>query len=85
MAAGYFPALWTAFIVTMRAMWRVARQIFHEATGAIFAVFALYGGLAVWRQWKSRPVAWLMAFAALYAVMMACFSFFAFRRARRVR
>jgi hypothetical protein len=85
MAAGYFSALWTAFIVTLRALWRVTRQIFHEATGTLFAVFALYGGMAVWRQWKSRPAVWLMAFAAAYAVMMATFAFFAFRRARKVR
>jgi hypothetical protein len=85
MAPGYFRALWNAFIVTMRALWRVTRQIFHEATGALFAVFALYGALAVWRQWKSHPIYWVMAFAVVYAAMMATFAFFAFRRARKVR
>jgi hypothetical protein len=85
MAAGYYSALWKAFIVTLRALWRVTRQVFHEATGAMFAVFAIYGGMAVWRQYKSHPVPWLMAFAAIYAAMMAGFAYVSFRRARRIR
>lgn len=71
--------------VTLRVFWRVTRQFFHEATGVLFAFFAVYGGLAVWRQWKSRPIYWLMGFAVIYAGMMAAFAFIAFRRARRVR
>lgn len=84
-SVGYYTALWRASIVTLRALWRVTRQIFHEATGAIFALFAIYGGMAVWRQYKSRPIIWLMLFAAAYAATMATFAFFAFRRARKVR
>jgi hypothetical protein len=85
MALGYYAALWQAFIVTLRALWRVVRQVFHEATGAMFAIFAIYGGMAVWRQYKSRPILWLMFFAAAYAITMATFAYFAFRRARKVR
>lgn len=61
------------------------RQLFHEAVGAIFAVFAFYGGLAAWRAWKTHSIRWLIAFAIGYAVMMAAFSFVAFRRARRIQ
>jgi glycerol uptake facilitator-like aquaporin len=61
------------------------RQLFHEAMGAFFAVFALYGLLAAWRQWKVGSVRWLIGFAIAYAIMMAAFSFIAFRRARRIR
>jgi hypothetical protein len=78
------PVLWRSTLVSLRAFWRVARQIFHEAVGTIFAVFALYGVLAAWRQWKVRPILWLIAFSLAYAVMMIAFSFVAFRRARRI-
>jgi len=85
MAAGFMRALWNSIIVTLRAWWRVARQIFHEAAGTLFALFAVYGGLAAWRQWKNHAVVWIMGLALVYTVMMAAFSFAAFRRARRVR
>ena len=52
--------------------------------GAIFAVFSLYGVLAACRQWKTRPVAWVIAFSIVYTMAMAAFSFAAFRRARRM-
>ena len=61
------------------------RQLFHEAVGAIFAVFSFYGGVAAWREWKAHSIRWLIAFAIGYALMMAAFSFVAFRRARRIQ
>jgi hypothetical protein len=76
--------LWRSSLVSLRALWRVARQIFHEAMGTVFAVFALYGALAAWRQWKTRPIVWLIAFSIAYTIMMLAFSFMAFRRARRI-
>jgi hypothetical protein len=84
-ANGLIPALWNSARVTLRVLWRVARQVFHEATGALFALFAIYGVVAVWRQWKTRPVLWVMGFALVYAAMMAVWAFAAFRRSRRVR
>jgi hypothetical protein len=71
--------------VTLRVVWRVTRQVFHEATGALFGIFAAYGLLLAWRQWKNRPVLWLVGFAIIYALMMGAFAFGAFRRARRIR
>jgi hypothetical protein len=85
MSARLVPALWQSIRVTLRALWRVTRQIFHEAMGALFCLFACYGAIAGWRQWKHRPTLWLMAFAFLYALMMAAFGLAAFRRARRIR
>ena len=73
------------FRVTFRALSRVARQVFHEFAGAMFIVFAVYGVLAAWRQWKTRPVLWLIGFAIVYALMMTIFGLVSFRRARRVR
>lgn len=79
------PALWRSVIVTLRTFWRVARQVFHEATGAFFGIFAAWAAFAAWKEWKHRPALWLMAVALGYAIMMAAFSVASFRRARRVR
>jgi hypothetical protein len=78
------PVLWRSALVSLRAFWRVARQLFHEAIGAFFALFAVYGLIAAWRQWKGHPVIWLIAFSIAYTIMMAAFSVAAFRRARRI-
>jgi len=85
MAAGPGTSFWSFSKVTWRVLWRAARQLFHEVTGAIFALFALYGAVAAWRQWHSRVAAWIMGAAIVYAVMMAAFAFTSFLRARRVR
>ncbi|HKV03957.1 MAG TPA: hypothetical protein VJO53_02495 [Candidatus Acidoferrales bacterium] len=85
MPAGLLVTLWRSILVTLRVVWRVTRQLFHEATGALFGVFAAYGAFIAWKEWKHRPALWLMGFAIVYAIMMAIFSFTAFLRARRVR
>jgi glycerol uptake facilitator-like aquaporin len=85
MPTGFIPALWSSSKVTGRIVWRAARQFFYEAMGALFATFALYGAVALWRQWHSKVAAWLLGFALAYAVMMGYFAFTSFRRARRVR
>lgn len=79
------PVLWRSALVTLRNFWRVARQLFHEATGALFALFAIEGIWMAWRQWKYHPVWWLVTLAAGYSLMMGFFAFASFRRARRVR
>ena len=78
-------ALWRSILVTLRVFWRVTRQLFHEATGALFGVFAAYGAFVAWKQWRHRPVLWIMAIAIVYAVTMAVFAVGSFRRAKRVR
>jgi hypothetical protein len=81
----FLPTLWHSALITLRVLWRVTRQVFHEATGTLFGVFAVYGLLLAYRQWRHRPVIWLVGFAILYAIMMGLFAFGAFRRARRIR
>ena len=71
--------------IVLRNLWRIARQLFHEATGTFFALFALYGALAAWRQWRYHPTPWLVAFAIVYSLMMGIFALVSFRRARRIR
>jgi len=85
MSSSLLPALWRSIVVTLRVVWRVTRQLFHEFTGALFAVFAAYGAFIVWKEWKHRPAVWITGFVVIYVLMMAVFAFTAFRRARRVR
>ena len=85
MAAETTLTLWQYARIGLRVLWRAARQLFHEATGVFFALFAVYGGVAGWREYKYHSAHWLIGFATVYAAMMAAFAFFAFRRARRIR
>ena len=85
MAASLHSVLWNSIRVTFRVVWRAVRQFFHETTGALFGLFAVYGAVAAWRQWHSRPAAWLLGFTLVYAVLMLIFAFTSFRRSRRVR
>ena len=85
MASRRSPSLWHLLCTSFRAFGKVARQIFHEATGAFFGLFALYGAAAAWKQGHQPSGRWLAVFALAYAVMMALFAVSAFRSARRVR
>jgi hypothetical protein len=85
MSADLLSAFWRSAKVTLRVLWRLTRQLFHEATGAFFLLFAAWAGFAAWKQWKHRPAVWLLGFAICYAIMMAVFAVAAFFRARRVR
>ena len=69
----------------LRAFWKLTRQLFHEATGTLFALFAFYSGTAAWKQMHQEGGEWIAGFALAYALMMAFFSFSSFRSARRVR
>jgi hypothetical protein len=84
MASGFLPALRNSARVTFPVLWRAARQLFHEMVGALFALFSVFGATSAWRQWKHHPVPWVVGFALIYSVMMAAFSFLAFRSARRI-
>ena len=68
-----------------RTLWRIARQVFHEATGAFFVLFSVVGAAGAWREWKKDGAAWLVAVAMGFSLMMAAFAVAAFRSARRVR
>ena len=68
-----------------KALWRAMRQLFHEATGTFFLLFAAFGGVAAWRSWHRGPPTWPTWFALGYALLMAVFGVTSFRMARRVR
>lgn len=78
-------AVWKSLATTARHLWCVSRQLFHEVTGSLFAVYSLVGLVAAWREWRHGLVFWLFAVTLLYSAMMAWFAFDAFRSARRIR
>jgi hypothetical protein len=72
-------------MIFLRALWKAARQLFHEMAGTFFALFALSGAMALWRQWSRVHIPWLLAVTAIYTLVMLYFSVTSFRSARRVR
>ena len=68
-----------------RTLWRLARQLFHEVTGALFAVMALAMGLSAVRNWRSGSPRWTVYLAGAFAALMAFFAVAAFRSSRRVK
>jgi hypothetical protein len=68
-----------------RVLWRAARELFHEVTGAVFLILALAALQAAWRAWHRGAGRWLVGMTAGYAVLMVCFGVLSFRDSRRVR
>ena len=65
-------------------LWRVFRQLFHEVTGAIFAVLALGWLNAAFRAWTRDAAVWLMAIAVAVALLFVFFAVTSFRRASKL-
>ena len=78
-------ALLAAFAGFLHAAWRAIRQLIHEMTGALFALFAVLGGISTWREWQKGSALWILAATFLFALTMAFFAVSSFLRARRVR
>ena len=66
-------------------MWRVLRQLFHEMTGAVFAVLALAWTRAAMLAYSRDGRRPLIAAAIAVAALMAVFAWTSFRRSRRVQ
>jgi hypothetical protein len=67
-----------------RRLVRAAKQIFHEVTGAAFAILALGWSSASVRSWQRGVPRWEVALGVSVAALMAAFSVASFRAARRV-
>jgi multisubunit Na+/H+ antiporter MnhB subunit len=67
-----------------RRLWRVLRQLFHEATGAVFAVLALGWLNAALRAWTRDVARWLIGIAVVVALLFLFFSVTSFRKARKL-
>lgn len=65
-------------------LWRALRQLFHETTGAMFAILALVTLSSAFRAWQNGAARWIVALPIAYALMMIYFSVTSFRNARRV-
>lgn len=66
------------------ALTRAARQLAHEVTGAMFAVFVVIGALSIWRGWQQSSPGWIIAVSVGFTIFMAYFSVAAFWKARRI-
>ena len=67
-----------------RRLWRVLRQLFHEATGAVFAVLALGWLNAALRAWTRDVARWLISMAVAVALLFLFFAVTSFQKARRL-
>jgi dolichyl-phosphate-mannose--protein O-mannosyl transferase len=65
-------------------LWRVLTQLFHELTGAVFAVLALAWLNAALRAWTRDVAYWLIAMAVSVAALFLFFAVTSFLRARKL-
>ena len=64
--------------------WNALKSLFHEVTGAMFAVLALAWLNAALRAWTRDVAHWLIYLAVLVALLFVFFAVTSFRRARRL-
>jgi hypothetical protein len=64
--------------------WRVLKQLFHEMTGAVFAVLAVAWLNSAMRAWTRDVAHWLIAIAVCVAALFVFFAVTSFRKARKV-
>ena len=69
---------------SFRRLWRTLKQLFHEVTGAVFAVLALAWLNAALRAWTRDVARWLIAMAVGVAAIFVFFAVTSFVRARKL-
>lgn len=67
-----------------RRLWRTVKQIFHEVTGAMFAVLAFGWLNSAFRAWTRDVAYWLVALAVGVAAIFVLFAVSSFRRSRQL-
>jgi hypothetical protein len=67
-----------------RRFWRALKQLFHEMTGAVFAVLALGWLNAALRAWNRDAARWLVGLAIAVALLFVFFAVTSFRKSRKV-
>jgi len=67
-----------------RRLWRALKQLFHEATGAIFGILAFAWLNNAFRAWTRDVAHWLVALAVIISAIFTLFAVSSFRRARRI-
>ena len=66
-------------------LWLALRQLFHEATGALFLVLALSWTAASIRLWEHGGATWLLGTTIGFALLMVFFGVTSFLTSRRLR
>lgn len=83
----YFRAAWAGARVIGQAIGRAVRQLWHEITGFIFLIFAVLGGLAVYREYpgveSGESSLARIAVVALFTLTFLWFGLSSLWRARR--
>jgi hypothetical protein len=67
-----------------RRFWRTLRQLFHEVTGAVFALLAFIWLNNALRAWTHDVARWLVVLAAIVAAVFVFYAVSSFRRARKL-
>lgn len=67
-----------------RRLWRVLKQLFHEAIGAVFAILAFGWLNLAFRAWTRDVAHWLIGVSVAVALLFVFFAVSAFRRARQL-
>jgi hypothetical protein len=65
-------------------LWRALKQLFHEVTGAVFAILALAWLNSAFRAWTGDVAYWLVGMTVAVAALFVFFSVTSFLRARRL-
>jgi multisubunit Na+/H+ antiporter MnhB subunit len=65
-------------------LWRVLKQLFHEAVGAAFVVLALGWLNSALRAWTRDVAHWLIAVSIVVGLLFVAFAVSSFRRARQL-
>jgi hypothetical protein len=65
-------------------LWQTLKQLFHEVTGAIFAVLAFSWLSAAVRAWTRDAAYWLVGIAMIVAAFFFFFAVTSFLRARKI-
>ena len=78
------PALVASEPRGFRRLWRTVKQIFHEVTGAMFAVLAFGWLNSAFRGWTRDVAHWLIALAIVVAGIFVLFAVSSFRRSRQL-
>jgi NhaP-type Na+/H+ or K+/H+ antiporter len=63
-------------------LWRVLKQLFYEAVGAMFAILAFGWLNSAFRAWTRDVAHWLIATSIAVALVFVFFAVSSFRRAR---
>lgn len=67
-----------------RRLWRALRQLFHEMTGAAFAVLAVAWLNSALRAWTRDVALWLIAIGVCVSALFVFFAVTSFQRARKL-